>query len=253
MTKELQGKTALVTGASRGIGRAIAERLGREGALVAVHYGTNAEAAAETVARIGDNAFAIGQPLGVDGDVERLFEALDRELIARTGASRLDIAVNNAGIALHAGLADTTPEIFERQLAINTRAPLFIAQAAAERMTAGGRIITLSTGVTQQVHTGLLAYAMSKAAVDVMARTLAKELGPRGITVNVVAPGVIDTDMNAGWLRESADARAQIAAQSPFGRLGEPEDVADVVAFAASEDARFVTGQFLDATGGALL
>src|SRR4051812_28922813 len=111
MTTELQGKTALVTGASRGIGRAIAERLGREGALVAVHYGTNAEAAAETVARIGDNAFALGQPLGVDGDVERLFEALDRELLARTGSTRLDIAVNNAGIALHAGLADTTPEI----------------------------------------------------------------------------------------------------------------------------------------------
>src|SRR5690242_10262356 len=99
MTKELQGKTALVTGASRGIGRAIAERLGREGALVAVHYGSNERAAAETVARIGDNAFAIRQPLGVDGDVQRLFAALDRELLDRTGSTRLDVVVNNAGIA----------------------------------------------------------------------------------------------------------------------------------------------------------
>jgi NAD(P)-dependent dehydrogenase (short-subunit alcohol dehydrogenase family) len=251
MTTELKGKVALVTGASRGIGRAIAERLARDGALVAVHYGTRADAADEVVRAIGANAFAIGQPFGADGDVDALFEQLDRELLLRTGSRRLDIVVNNAGIALHAGLAETTAEIYETQMAVNARAPLFIAQAAAERMGPGGRIITLSSGVTQQAYPELLAYAMSKAAVDVMARTLAKELAPRGITVNVVAPGVVDTDMNAHWLRGDDDAR--VAAASAFGRLGEPEDVAAVVAFAASEDARFVTGQFLDATGGSVL
>jgi len=244
-------KTALVTGASRGIGRAIAQRLARDGVLVAVHYGTNAEAAGETVASIGEQAFAIGQPLGVDGDADALFAKLDEELALRTGSTRLDILVNNAGIARHGGLDDTTPETFDELMRVNARAPLFLAQAAARRMPAGGRIITLSSGVTQQAFPDLVAYAMSKAAVDVMARTLAKELAPRGITVNVVAPGVIDTDMNAHWLRGDPDARA--AAASPLGRLGEPEDVAAVVAFAASEDGRFVTGQFLDATGGSHL
>jgi 3-oxoacyl-[acyl-carrier protein] reductase len=251
MTTELQGKVALVTGASRGIGRAIAERLARDGALVAVHYATQAEAAEEVVRAIGDRAFAIGQPFGTGGDVDALFAQLDQELLLRTGSTRLDIVVNNAGIALHGGLAETTPEIYEAQMAVNARAPLFIAQAAARRMPAGGRIITLSSGVTRQAYPDLLAYAMSKAAVDIMARTLAKELAPRGITVNVVAPGVVDTDMNAHWLRGDDDARA--AAASAFGRLGEPEDVAAVVAFAASDDARFVTGQFLDATGGSVL
>jgi NAD(P)-dependent dehydrogenase (short-subunit alcohol dehydrogenase family) len=242
-------RTALVTGASRGIGRAIAERLASDGALVAVHYATNASAAQEVADAIG--GFPVGQPFGEPGDVDALFATLDQELLLRTGSTRLDVVVNNAGIARDAALADTTPELFEEQMAVNARAPLFIAQAAARRMTAGGRIITLSSGVTQQAYPDLLAYAMSKAAVDIMARTLAKELAPRGITVNVVAPGVVDTDMNAHWLRGNAEARA--AAASAFGRLGEPEDVAAVVAFAASEDARFVTGQFLDATGGSQL
>jgi NAD(P)-dependent dehydrogenase (short-subunit alcohol dehydrogenase family) len=246
-----ESKVALVTGASRGIGRAIAERLARDGALVAVHYATNAHAADEVVRAIGGNAFAIGQPFGEPGDIDALFATLDQELLLRTGSTRLDVVVNNAGIALQGGLAETTAEVYDTQMAINARAPLFIAQAAAERMRSGGRIITLSSGVTQQAYPDLLAYAMSKAAVDIMARTLAKELAPRGITVNVVAPGVVDTDMNAHWLRGDDEARA--AAASAFGRLGEPEDVAAVVAFAASDDARFVTGQFLDATGGSLL
>jgi NAD(P)-dependent dehydrogenase (short-subunit alcohol dehydrogenase family) len=242
-------RTALVTGASRGIGRAIAERLARDGALVAVHYATNARAANAVADAIG--GFAIGQPFGAPGDVDALFAKLDEELRRHTGGTRLDILVNNAGIARDGGLAETTPELFDTQMAVNARAPLFLAQAAARRMPAGGRIITLSSGVTQQAYPDLLAYAMSKAAVDVMARTLAKELAPRGITVNVVAPGVVDTDMNAHWLR--GDDEARVAAASAFGRLGEPEDVAAVVAFAASEDARFVTGQFLDATGGSHL
>ena len=254
MTTELQGKVALVTGASRGIGRAIAERLARDGALVAVHYATRAEAADEVVHAIaarGGTAFAIGQPFGADGDVDALFARLDQELLLHTGTTRLDIVVNNAGIARFGTLADTTPEIYDTQMAVNARAPLFIAQAAAARMPSGGRIITLTSGVTRQAYPDLLAYAMSKAAIDVMARTLAKELAPRGITVNVVAPGVVDTDMNAHWLRGDDEARA--AAASAFGSLGEPEDVAAVVAFAASDDARFVTGQFLDATGGSVL
>jgi 3-oxoacyl-[acyl-carrier protein] reductase len=249
-------KVALVTGGSRGIGRGIATRLAADGALVAVHYGARADAAQEVVAEIeaaGGQAFAVGAPLGGEGDVEALFAALDAELTARTGSTRVDIVVSNAGIALGANLAGTTRAMFDELIAVNTRAPLFIAQAAAERMDAGGRIITISSGVTKQAWPDLLAYAMSKAAIEVMSLTLAKELAPRGITVNAVAAGLVDTDMNAGWLRVSDESRAQAAAVSAFGRVGEPADVADVVAFVASDDGRWVTGQVLDATGGSVL
>jgi 3-oxoacyl-[acyl-carrier protein] reductase len=252
----LRGKVALVTGGSRGIGRAISERLARDGALVAVHYGTNACAAADTVAAIearGGAAFAVGARLGHDGDVAALFDALDAELRARTRTTRLDILVNNAGIAIEGGLAETTPELYDRQFAINARAPLFIVQAAAERMGDGGRIVSISSRVTRQAKPSMLAYAMSKATIDVMTRTLAKELAPRGITVNCVSPGVVDTDMNAGWLRANKQAREQVASLSAFNRLATPGDIADVVAFAASHDARWMTGQILDATGGAVL
>jgi 3-oxoacyl-[acyl-carrier protein] reductase len=256
MSDSLTGKVALVTGASRGIGRGIAMRLAADGALVVVHYATNAQAAAGTVDAIqgaGGIAFAISQPLGRDGDVQQLFARLDQDLTKRTGSTHLDILVNNAGVSLPGGLAETTASIFDRQFAVNTRAPLFLTQAAVERMGPGGRIITISSGVTRQAWPNLLAYSMSKAAIDVMARTLAKELAPRGITVNVVAAGLVDTDMNASWLRGSDEAQLQAAAISPFGRIGEPSDIADVVAFTASEDARWITGQILDATGGSVL
>lgn len=252
----LTGKVALVTGGSRGIGRAISERLARDGALVAVHFGRDEAAAARTVEGIeasGGQAFAVGAELGVPGDVVGLFARLDAALLERTGSTHLDVVVNNAGIARSLELAETTPEAYDELFAVNARAPFFIVQAAAERMGDGGRIISISSGVTRQAFPNLLAYAMSKASVDVMGMTLAKVLAPRGITVNTVAPGLVDTDMNADWLRADEAARAEGAAMSAFNRIGEPADVADVVAFVASDDARWVTGQYLDATGGSLL
>jgi 3-oxoacyl-[acyl-carrier protein] reductase len=253
---DLSERVALVTGASRGIGRVIATRLAHEGALVAVHYGARRDAADAVVAEItkaGGSAFALGQPLGVAGDVDGLFAQLDAALEQRTGSTKLDILVNNAAIAPHVGLDDTTPETYDELFAVNTRAPFFITQQAARRMTSGGRIITIGTGATKTAMPNILTYSMTKAAIDVMSMSLARELAPRGITVNVVMPGIVDTDMNAGWLRDNDEARAGAEAMSPFGRLGEPEDVAGVVAFTASDDARFVTGQLLDATGGATL
>lgn len=252
----LTGKVALVTGGSRGIGRAISERFARDGALVAVHYGSDASAAAATVASIeaaGGQAFAVHGPLGIDGDVLALFAALDAELLRRTGSTHLDIVVNNAAISTQSGLEATTPAMFDELFAINTRAPFFIAQSAAERMGDGGRIIGISSGVTKQAWPDLLAYAMTKASIDVMGLTLAKALAPRGITVNTVAPGLVDTDMNAAWLRTSDEARSGAAAVSAFNRVGEPDDIADVVAFIASDGARWVTGQYIDATGGSVL
>jgi len=253
----LNGKIALVTGGSRGIGRGISERLAADGALVAVHYGSDESAAAGTVAAIeaaGGHAFAVRAQLGSgNGDVATLFDVLDRDLLARTGATHIDNLDNNAGISAFADLAATSPELYDELFAINTRAPFFIAQAATVRMGDGGRIIAISSGVTQRAQPTLLAYSMSKAALDVMGHTLAKELAPRGIAVNTVAASLVDTDMNAAWLRTSEEAKAQAASVSAFNRLGEPRDIADVVAFIASDDARFITGHYLDATGGSLL
>lgn len=253
---QLKGKVALVTGGSRGIGRAVSERLAQDGALVAVHFGSDEPAAKDVVATIeaaGGAAFAVRERLGVDGDADRLFARLDTELLTRTGTSHIDILVNNAGIAGPSSLSGTTPALFDELFAVNAKAPFFVAQAAAARMRPGGRIVNISTGLTRTADPELTAYAMSKGAIDAMTLSIAKDLAARGITVNTVAPGVIDTDMNAGWLHASDDARQQAAALSAFNRVGSAADVADVVAFIASDGARWVTGHYVDATGGSLL
>ncbi|WP_067533701.1 SDR family oxidoreductase [Nocardia crassostreae] len=247
----LTGKTALVTGSGRGIGRAIAERLGRDGARVGVHYNGNSAAAKEAVAAIeaaGGSAFAIQAPLGAPGDAEALWAAFDAH------ADGLDILVNNAGIdGVREPIGGTDEENFDRVFAVNTKAPFFVTKLGLDRLRDGGRIVNISTGLTNGAHMPeLIAYSMTKGAINVFTSTLAKEVGARGITVNAVAPGVIDTDMNAGWLRND-QAWAAVTALSPLRRVADATDVADIVAFLASEDSRWVTGQWIDATGGALL
>ncbi len=246
----LDGKTALVTGGSRGIGRGIAERLGRDGARVAVHYGTNEVAAKETVAAIeeaGGSAFAIGQELGVPGDAAALWEAFDRQ------ADGVDILVNNAGVGYPIPFGEVSEEDYDRFFAVNSKAPFFVTQLGLTRLRDGGRVVNISSGLSRAaLMPETLTYAMTKGALDVFTRNLSKLLGPRGITVNSVAPGVVDTDVNAGWLRGNDDAWAATAAMSPLGRVGEASDIADAVAFLASSDGRWITGQWLDATGGVI-
>ncbi|MFI9596029.1 SDR family oxidoreductase [Nonomuraea sp. NPDC052265] len=248
--RNLHGRTALVTGASRGIGRAIAQRLAGDGARVAVHYGGNERAAAETVAAIeaaGGRAFALRAELGTPGDAERLWDAFD------VHADRLDILVNNAGVLNdEPGIEHVTRQQFERIFAINATAPFFVTQLALPRLRDGGRIINISTMLTRgSAMPQSISYAMSKGALDVLTSTLAKQLGPRAITVNTVAPGVIDTDMHQGRL--VGEALAWLSSLSPMGRVGTPADVADAVAFLACDDSRWVTGHWLDASGGTLL
>ncbi|MEU6187518.1 SDR family oxidoreductase [Nocardia sp. NPDC047038] len=247
----LTGKTALVTGSSRGIGRAIAERLARDGARVAVHYNRDEQAAKATVAAIeasGGAAFAIRAELGVPGDAETLWAAFDAH------ADGLDILVNNAGTdGIREPIAGTDEAAFDRVFAINAKAPFFITRLGLDRLRTGGRIVNISTGLTHGAYMPqLIAYTMTKAALDSFTSVLAKEVGARGITVNAVGPGIIDTDMNANWLR-NAEAQASVATMSPLHRVAQADDVADVVGFLASDDARWVTGQWIDATGGALL
>jgi bifunctional oxygenase/reductase len=250
----IAGRTALVTGSSRGIGRATAERLAVDGALVAVHYNTNAEAAKEVVDGIvgnGGRAFAVQAELGVPGDVDTLFEGLEAGLKEHNdGEVRLDILVNNAGVMGGTAPADVTPEQFDRLFAVNTKAPFFILQRALTIMPDGGRVITISSGLTRFANPDEVAYAMTKGAVEMLALHFAKSLGPRGITVNSVAPGIT---RNGNPLFDIPEAVAQMAQLSTFGRVGEPSDVADVVAFLASPEARWVTGSFVDASGGTLL
>jgi len=250
----LAGRTALVTGGSRGIGRGIALRLARDGARVAVHYGSNETAAKETVAAIeaaGGAAFPLRAELGAPDAAETLWAAFDRA--AGGPDTELDILVNNAGIGTSSTYAEIGAAEYDLLFAVNTRAPFFLTQAGLSRLRDGGRIINVSTGLTHAaLLPDLIAYAMTKGALDVFTRTLSKTLGPRGITVNAVAPGVIDTDTNAAWLHASDESYAAAAAYSSLGRVGAPADIADAVAFLASDDARWITGQWLDATGGSI-
>ncbi|TQM33269.1 SDR family oxidoreductase [Nocardia bhagyanarayanae] len=247
----LTGKTALVTGASRGIGRAIAQRLASDGARVAIHYGSNESAARETIEAIqaaGGAAFPVRADLAVASGVDTLFDTLTAHL----DGAPLDILVNNAAIMTYeATLDEATPEQFERLFAINARAPFFILQRALPVLPDGGRVVNISSGVTWFAIPQTV-YAMTKGALNAMTRSAANTLGARGITVNTVSPGITDTEMNA-WLHETDEASSGIAAITALDRVGRSPDIADVVAFLASDDARWVTGQTLEVNGGLYL
>jgi NAD(P)-dependent dehydrogenase (short-subunit alcohol dehydrogenase family) len=240
----MSGRTALVTGASRGIGRAVAERLAADGAEVAVHYGGNEDAAGETVGRIqkaGGRAFAVRADLGRDDGIDKLFAGL--------GGRPLDVLVNNAAAPPAGPIEKDTPEQFDRLFAVNVKAPYFVIQRALPLLRDGGRIITMTSVATRMALPDQTSFAMGKGALETMTLTLARALGARGITVNAVAPGATRTETN-GQLFEAPGIEEYISGNTALNRLGRAEDVADVVAFLASDDSRWITGQILEATGG---
>lgn len=239
----LAGKVAIVTGASRGIGRAIAERLGRDGANIVVTYVGNRDKAEEVVAAIktdGSEAIAIQVDMRKVADVRSLFQ----KTLAHFG--KLDILVNNAaGKNLFKPTAEMTEEEYDSMFDI-TRGVYFALQEAAHHMADGGRIINLSSSATaMSIPTGG-AYAGCKAAIEHFSMALAKELGARGITVNTVSPGVTETD---GLVLDQEQVN-QMIAQTPLGRLGHPDDIASAVAMLVSDDAHWVSGQSIRANGG---
>jgi NAD(P)-dependent dehydrogenase (short-subunit alcohol dehydrogenase family) len=251
-------RVALVTGASRGIGRAAAYELAQQGYFVIVHYHANHDAAEHTLAGIrerGSDGFAVAADLNRLESIDELFEAVDKGLTQRGKPVQLDLLVNNAGVADGGTLADTTPELFDRQFTLNVKAVFFTTQAAIKHMADGGRIVNLSSVLSSRVFeaagnfNALSAYSASKGAIDTLTRHWAVELGPRGILVNAVAPGPVDTDMNAGWLR-SEEGQAAAISVSPLGRVGRADDIANVIAFLASPAAQWTTGQVIDASGG---
>jgi 3-oxoacyl-[acyl-carrier protein] reductase len=244
---DLKGKVAIVTGASRGIGRAIAQRLGREGASVVVNYANSPEKAEEVVKTIeaaGAKAIAVQADVSKIDDIYRLFDTT----FAQFG--QLDLLVNNAALSLHKSLAETTDEEFDRMFAINAKGTFVSLREAAKRMADNGRIVSITTPGTVMGWPGFGVYGASKATVVGYSIALAKELGSRGITVNMVMPGGTDTDGFAA--SAPPEMREQVAKSSPLGRMGQPEDIADVVAFLCSDRGRWITGQHLRATGGSV-
>ncbi|MEI9415959.1 SDR family oxidoreductase [Mesorhizobium sp. Cs1321R2N1] len=241
MSHSLQGKTAIVTGSSRGIGRAIAEGLAANGATVAVNYVGNAKAADDVVAAItskGGKAIAIQADISNVSDVRRLFDEAESQL------GGLDIVVANVGVAVIKPLVEASEADFDLVFDTNAKGTFFTLQEAARRVRDGGRIIAVSTGGTKMFFTHTALYLGSKGAVEQFVRVLSREVGPRGVTVNSLSPGFTDTD-----LLPERD-RAVAAGMSPFGRIGAPRDVADVAVFLASDEARWLTGENIQAGGG---
>ncbi len=246
MAALLKGKTALITGASRGIGAAIATRLARDGARVIAHYGASeseAKALARQIEAAGGAVRLIQADLAQPGVATKIEEQVKGE--------RIDILVNNAGVAPFADLAATDEATFDRLAMINMRSLFFITQKIVPQMNDGGRIINLSSAVTRVVFPGIPAYAATKGFVDVLTLQLAGVLGARGITVNAVAPGAIDTEMSA-WIHQpgGSDTLKQIQA---LPGIGKPEHVADLVAFLASPQGSWITGRTIDVSGGTKL
>jgi 3-oxoacyl-[acyl-carrier protein] reductase len=243
----LRDKTALVTGGSRGIGRAIAERLAADGAEVVFSFASNAAAAAdvvETIARAGGKATSVQADLADATAARRLFSQAEELL------GPLDILVNNAGIVSGDLIADTSDEVLEAILAVNFKSPFALIREAARRLRDGGRIVNVSTLNTVMVGPRMAPYATSKAALELLGRVAAYELGGRGITVNSVLPGATDTELFRD--NNSEKSRQSLTALTALGRIGQPADVADVVAFLVSDDARWLTGQNIRAAGGLL-
>ncbi len=245
---KLEGRVALVTGSARGIGAAIAERLAADGAAVAINYSSSlkeADALVERIRSAGGRAKALQADMSsaveASGPVDRAF----REL------GRLDILVNNAATAAgHAPLAAVDEALVQTSFALNVCGPLFATQAAVARFPEKrGRVINVSSLTASRMFAGASVYAATKSALEALTRVWAAEFGPQGITVNAVAPGPVDTDMLKRALPNEA-ARQHIIARTPLGRIGTPSDIADVVAFLASDDARWVTGQVIETSGG---
>jgi 3-oxoacyl-[acyl-carrier protein] reductase len=243
----LQGKVAVVTGASKGIGAAIARQLAAAGAAVVVNYDSSREGAEKVVKEI---AAAGGQALAVQGsvarerDVKRLFD----ETEARFG--RVDVLVNNAGVYAFAPLEGVTEAEYRRQFDTNVLGTLLASREAARRIKGSGSIINLSSVVSENPLPGSSVYSATKGAVDAITQTLAKELGARGIRVNSIAPGPVRTEGFAQAGFEGSEAGQRMVAGTPLGRLGEPGDIARVALFLASEESAWLTGERISASGG---
>lgn len=249
-------KIAIVTGASRGLGRSAALALARDGVDVIGTYRTQAaeaETAAAGIAALGGRAVMLqldtGEASGFPAFAEQVRAALRREW----GRETFDFLVNNAGIGIAAPFAETSEADFDRLMAIHLKGTFFLTQRLLPLIADGGRIVNLSTGLTRFALPGFAAYAAMKGGVEVLTRYLAKELGPRGIAVNTIAPGAIETDFGGGRVRDDAATNAHIASTTALGRVGVPDDIGGAVAALLREDTRWINAQRIEVSGGTLI
>jgi len=255
MTANSTPKIALVTGASRGLGRNTALALARNGSDLVATYRTNRTEAETLVAEVE----ALGRRIAIlplDTGVVSSFDAFVGDLrstLASWGRDRIDHLVNNAGMGIHASFADTTEAEFDSLMNVHVKGVFFLTQKLLPLIADGGRIVNLSSGLARFSFPGYAAYAVMKGAIETLTRYLAKELGPRGIAVNSVAPGAIETDFGGGAVRDVPQVNAMIAANTAMGRAGVPDDIGPMIASLLSDANRWVTGQRIEVSGGMML
>ncbi len=247
---------ALVTGGSRGLGRSAALALADRGTDVVLTYRSSQAEATALVAEIeaqGRRAAALPLDLADPATIPAFVRQLRGTLRQRFGADRIRYLLNNAGIGIHASFAETTPAGFDELMNIHFKGPFFLTQALLPVLEDGGRILNVSSGLARFSLPGYAAYAAMKGAIEVLTRYQAKELGPRGISVNAIAPGAIETDFGGGRVRDNAELNNFVASITAMGRAGKPEDIGPVMAALLSEETRWITGQRVEASGGMFL
>lgn len=249
-------KIAVVTGASRGLGRNTALKLAARGVDIILTYRqdrTQAETAAAEIESLGARAMALPLDVGAAGASAAFAQAVASALDSHWQRRQFDYLVNNAGIGIHAPFAETTEAQFDQLMNVHFKGVYFLTQALLPLLADGGRIVNVSTGLTRFALPGYAAYAAMKGAVEVLTRYQAKELGARGIAVNAVAPGAIETDFGGGAVRDNPDLNAFVAGQTALGRAGVPDDIGGAIASLLSEDSRWINGQRIEISGGMFL
>ena len=249
-------KIALITGGSRGLGKEMALRIAQKGLDVVLTYNSKqdeAQAVVQQIEALGQKAAALQLNVGQVGTFNSFFANLQQVLQTHFGTDKIDFLVNNAGIGIHASFAETTEEQFDELLNIHFKGSFFMAQKALQLMNDGGGIVNISTGLARFSFPGYAAYASMKGAVETLTKYQAKELGARGVRVNVVAPGAIETDFGGGAVRDNTALNAQVASMTALGRVGLPEDIGGVVAFLCTDEARWMNAQRIELSGGMML
>jgi NAD(P)-dependent dehydrogenase (short-subunit alcohol dehydrogenase family) len=249
----MSNKIAIITGGSRGLGKNMALHLAEKGNDVILTFNSKQDEALEVVKEIeskGNKAAALQLNVGEVKTFDNFFKEVSKILQEKWNRETFDFLINNAGTALYAPFAETTEEQFDTTLNIHYKGVFFLTQKALALLNDGGRIINISSGLARFSFPGSSAYGSMKGAIDVLTRYLAKELGSRGITANVVAPGAIETDFGGGRVRDDKELNDQLASLTALGRVGLPDDIGGVVAFLCTEEARWINGQRIEASGG---
>jgi len=250
------GKIALITGGSRGLGRSMALHLARQGTGVILTYRSNrteADAVVAEIAKLGGHAASLQLDTALVAGFDEFIARLRETLTTTWGRDRFDFLVNNAGVGVHASFAETSEVQFDELMNVHLKGVFFLTQKLLPLIVDGGRIVNVSSGLARFSLPGYAAYASMKGAIEVLTKYLAKELGARKITVNVLAPGAIETDFGGGQVRDNSEVNRFVAANTALGRAGLPDDIGGAIAMLLSPDGGWITGQRIEASGGMFL